>query len=195
VYLGCEVHLTPENIAKVLAQPAAYTLNRGDCLLLELPERITPPMVDPAIEALIHAGLRVIIAHPERNLYIQHKRAYADRLVEWGCYLQVTGRSLNGGFGPAASSTAAYILRRRLGHFIASDTHSATKRRPGLSGAFDAICKMHGEPAARVLFAENPEAALTGLPIRQMPAAQGWLTSLFSHSPNGFRKQTLSQVP
>jgi hypothetical protein len=52
LYHGCEVHLTPENLSSVLAKPAAFTLNGVNCLLLELPDRIVPPMVDPAIEAL-----------------------------------------------------------------------------------------------------------------------------------------------
>lgn len=197
LYLGCEVHLTPENIAKVLARPALYTLKGGDCLLLELPERIMPAMAAPAIGALLDAGLRVIIAHPERNSYIQHQRSYADWLVERGCFLQITGQSLNGGFGPAASSTAVHLLRRRLAHFIASDTHGATRRRPGLSRVFHTISKMHGERAARALFLENPEAALTGSPICRMPAAEGFFAFLFSRTShtNGFRKQTIPQLP
>jgi len=194
LYLGCELHLTPENISRAIEMRGAYALNGGDCVLLELPDRIMPNLAAPAIGALIDAGLRVIVAHPERNLYIQHRLSYSDRLTELGCYLQLTARSLSGGFGPAAISAVNYILRRRLAHFIASDAHGATCRRPVLDAAFESVSKTYGEPVARLLFKENPGAALSGSPIRPMPSASGWLTSLFSRTSHDPRKQSVPQV-
>jgi protein-tyrosine phosphatase len=179
LYLGCELHLTRENIASAIDNPRLYALNGGDCILLELPGRFAPPIVDPAIERLIQSGLRVIVAHPERNLYIQHQVSYVERLVGMGCFLQLTARSLTGAFGPAAASAANHILKRRLAHFIASDAHGVSVRKPILSGAFDNISKSYGEPAARALFMENPEAALSGSAFRQMPAAPRWTASIF----------------
>ena len=194
LYLGCELHLTTENISRAIEAPGSYALNGCDCVLLELPDRIMPDLAAPAIGALIDSGLRVIVAHPERNLYIQHRLSYSDRLMELGCYLQLTARSLSGGFGPAAVSAGNYILRRRLAHFIASDAHGATYRRPALDAAFDTIAKSYGDSAARLLFTENPAAAIGGAPIRPMPPASGWLTSLFSRTSHDPRKQTVPQV-
>lgn len=179
LFLGCELHLTRENVTSAIERPYLYALNGGDCILLELPDRIAPPMVDPAIEALMQFGLRVIIAHPERNAYLQQHVSYLERLVDRGCYLQLTARSLTGAFGPSATSSTNYILKRRLAHFIASDGHSATIRKPLLSGAFDNIAQCYGEAAACVLFKENPEAALNGSAFRQMPAASRWPASMF----------------
>ncbi len=179
LYLGCELHLTRENIAGAIDNPSLYALNGCDCILLELPDRIAPPLVNPAIEALIRSGLRVIIAHPERNPYIQHQVSYAERLVDMGCYLQLTARSLTGAFGPPAVSSANHILKRRLAHFIASDAHGVSVRKPILSGAFENISKSYGVLAARALFTDNPEAALTGSAFRQMPAQHRWRASIF----------------
>ncbi len=194
LYLGCELHLTPENISRAIETAGSYALNGCDCVLLELPDRIIPDSVAPAIGALMDSGLRVIVAHPERNLYIQHRLSYSDRLTESGCYLQLTARSLSGGFGPAAVAAGNYILRRRLAHFIASDAHGPTYRRPVLDAAFESVSKTYGDSAARLLFKENPAAALSGAPIRQMPSASGWLTSLFSRNSHDPRKQTVPQV-
>jgi protein-tyrosine phosphatase len=195
VYSGCEVHLTPENVARALAEPAGYTLNGGGCLLLELPDAVHPAMADPAIERLAASGLRVIIAHPERNRYMQQHPDYADRLVDAGCYLQLTARSLTGGFGPAASGMSTYLLKRRLAHFVASDAHGSSSRRPGLSQAFETLSKSYGETAARTLLAGNPAAALAGTAIGEMPAAPRWLASLFTRTSHGLRKPTVPQVP
>ena len=190
LYSGCEVHLTRENISKVLQNPDVFTLNGGDCLLLELPDLVMPQIVGPAITALNDAGLRVIIAHPERNPYIQYHLPYAQTLVDSGCYLQLTARSLVGGFGPAAASTATQILKRRLAHFIASDAHGIAKRKPGLAEAFESVAKSYGETAAHTLTVSNPEAVLSRSEIRRMPAATGWLASLFSRSSDAHREQT-----
>ena len=192
LHLGCEVHVTPENIANVIRNPQSFTLNGRDCLLLELPVSMLPATVQPAIEAIMDSGLRVIIAHPERYLYIQQELAHCDRLVDSGCYLQLTARSISGGFGQAAQSAANYILNRRLAHFVASDAHGATVRRPLLSAAFAQVTKYCGEAAALILFHENPAAILKGEAIRPLPAPSGWLNSLFSRAAISFRKQGAS---
>ena len=195
LYLGCEVHLTPENIAAVLDQPSRFTSGGGDCVLLELPDLILPSMVDPAIAALINSGLRVIIAHPERNHYIQHQPTYADRLVEGGCYLQLTARSLSAGFGSGALISANYMLKRRIAHFVASDAHGVTARKPGLAGVYAYLANKYGEMVARMLLIDNPEASLKGSAIQRMPASPGLLSSLFSRTLNAQRKYSLPQLP
>jgi protein-tyrosine phosphatase len=195
VLLGCEVHLTVENIRRVIADPASHAIGGGDCLLLELPDAIVPAMCDPAIEALTDGGLRIIVAHPERNPYIQKHLAYADKLVDNGCFLQLTARSLTGGFGRAARSTADYLLKRRLAHFVSSDAHGVLARRPGLAAAFNTLCETHGRATAETLLIGNPEAAVTGSPIRQIPARASWLSTLFSRTSNVFRKHAVPQLP
>jgi protein-tyrosine phosphatase len=189
LYSGCEVHLTPENMERVLQKPSDFTLNGGDCLLLELPNLVMPSMVDPAIQALSDSGLRIIIAHPERNPYIQRHMAYAEALVNKGCYLQLTARSLSGGFGPGVLSTATQMMKRRLAHFIASDAHGAIKRKPGLADVYETVETSFGETAARTLLIDNPEAVLSNSAIRSMPVASGWLKSLFSRSSHAHSEQ------
>lgn len=192
IYTGCEVHLTPENIEKVVRQPKHFTLGGGNCLLLELPNTMLPQMVEPVLEILSGSGLRVIIAHPERNSYIQRRPGYADHLVEAGCYLQLTAQSINGGFGSHAENLSTYILNRKLAHFVASDAHSATIRRPLLSAVFRKIAHRFGNAAAQTLFVHNPGAALSGAALRRMPAQGNWLTSLLSRRSDPLAQQTSS---
>jgi protein-tyrosine phosphatase len=118
---------------------------------------------------LVEAGLRPIIAHAERNIYIQRHPAYALRLVALGCYLQVTASSLFGSFGPASQEAAGRLLSKRLTHVIASDAHGIGQRRPILSKAYDHISQRFDEPTARLLFHDNPYAAIYGGPISEMP--------------------------
>jgi protein-tyrosine phosphatase len=194
--LGCEVHLTPENIDAVVGTPSAWSLNGRDCILLELPLNVLPPMVEPAVERLMDQGLRVIIAHPERNPYIQQQPAFAARLVEAGCFLQLTAGSLTDSFGVAAQTAATWLLARRLVHFVASDGHGVERRRPLLSAARAKVARLYGEHAADVLFRDNPDAALNGAAIRHMPVRAGWLSGLFGRSSNAIGKQQVTpQLP
>lgn len=185
LYPGCEVHLTPENVDRVMAHPRRYTLNGGDCLLLELPEEFRLQVIEPVLDALFGLGLRIIIAHPERNISIQHRRSIVDRLVERGCCMQITAQSINGGFGETAEAASGYMLTRRLAHFVASDAHGAVSRRPLLSAVFRKMRSRFGNAAANTLFVENPGAALSGAAIRQMPAPGNWFSSILSWRPNG----------
>ena len=192
LYGGCELHLTPENIEKVTCDPKRFTLNGGDCVLLELPNAVLPEMVEPVLSVLFGSGLRVIIAHPERNPSIQRRIQFAEELVQAGCYLQLTAQSIQGGFGTAAESASAHILSRRLAHFVASDAHSATARRPLLSASYSKVSSRYGEAAARTLFRDNPSAALSGAPIRRVPAPGNWFSSLLPWRSNHVGQETSS---
>jgi protein-tyrosine phosphatase len=186
---GCEVHLTPENIERVIGNPAGYTLGGGDCILLELPVHLTAAVAEPAIEALMDRGLRVVIAHPERIPYVQQNPAFAARLVEAGCFLQLTAGSIQGSFGCAAEAAALNLLNRRFVHFVASDGHGSTRRRPLLSAAFAKVASTFGGSVADLLFKQNPEAALSCGAIRHMPLPSGWLSTLLARSFHVNRKQ------
>jgi protein-tyrosine phosphatase len=180
LYLGCEVHLTPENLHAALYDPGRFTLNGKDCLLVELPDIITPQAVDPSLRILVESGLRPIIAHAERNLYIQRHLTYASHLVSLGCSLQLTASSFFGAFGTAAEQTARYIMTQRIGHFVASDAHGLDQRRPLLSKAYAHVSGNYGEATARLLFFDNPGAAIAGAPISTMsPSRCSRLASFF----------------
>ena len=162
LYLGCEVHLSPENVEAVLRAPHHYTLNGRDCLLVELPDQIHPPAAEVALEMLGESGLRLIVAHPERNSYLQRHPSYAGDLFKHGYFLQLTAHSLLGQFGNAARSTGEEFLRKHWVHLIASDSHNLTSRRQVLSGAYHQVERLCGRDTAELLFRRNPQAVLFG---------------------------------
>jgi protein-tyrosine phosphatase len=167
LHLGCELHFTPENIAQVREAPAKFTLNGGDCVLVEFPDT-TAGNFEPGLEALLNCGVRPVIAHPERTASILRRPEYAKRLVEMGCYLQLTARSLAGAFGPGPERMAAGLLKQKLVHFIASDSHGAERRRPILSRVYQEIVRRFDESTARLLLVENPRAALESAAVKAM---------------------------
>jgi protein-tyrosine phosphatase len=185
LHLGCELHLTPENLEAAVREPSWFTLNGHGCVLLELADSIRPASVDSAVQILIDAGLRPIIAHPERNSHIQKNLSYAGTLVGLGCYLQLTAQSLGGSFGHPAEQASSHLLKRQLVHFVASDAHGSEHRRPLLASARADVAHRWGTAAAQTLFIDNPRAAITGAPIHHVLTAKRTIFTFFarpSHS-------------
>jgi len=166
---GCDFHLSFENLQEIQHDPARYTLNQKNYLLVEFADFSIPPSLDQALHELQLAGLTPIVTHPERNPLI---RAQPDRLFRWlrqGCYAQVTAQSLLGKFGKAAQEVSGEWLAAGAVHFLASDAHNVTMRPPRLKETYDLVAKNHGEALARALLVENPLAAFEGRPLPSVP--------------------------
>lgn len=162
---GCDLHLSYENLQDASENPAKYTLNQKNYLLVEFANYAIPPAIEDTLHRLHLSGIQPIITHPERNGLIRSEPARLDGWLRQGCYVQVTARSLLGRFGPAAQRAAELWLETNRIHFFASDAHNASSRPPRMSDAFAVAAERVGEEAARALFHDNPLAALEGRPL------------------------------
>jgi protein-tyrosine phosphatase len=93
-----------------------------------------------------------------------------EQLVHAGVYIQITGTSLEGTFGPLVQGFAEKILQSGLAHVVATDAHGARGRRPMLGRAYTRVADLLGEQAAQTLCRENPLAILED---RSMEAVRG----------------------
>lgn len=169
IHRGCEMHLTPENIAKALARPEAYSIDGNGYLLVEFADFFIPDSVDETFARMRAAGVTPVITHPERLEVLQRQ---IDCLARWtaaGCLVQVTALSLTGGFGRRAKASAEEMLARGLVSFVASDAHDARRRTPVLREAREWLVRNYGQQYADILLEENPRAALAG--CRSVPLA------------------------
>jgi protein-tyrosine phosphatase len=166
---GCDFHLSYENVEGASGSPERFALNQKHYLLLEFADFALPPFLDRALARLQEAGLKLIVTHPERNPLV---RAAPERLRRWldgGCYVQITGLSLTGRFGPAAERAALEYLDLGWAHFVASDAHNVGRRPPRLRHAYDLVAARRGPQVARALFHDNPLAAWQGVPLPWVP--------------------------
>ena len=170
--LGCDFHLSYENLEDVRHHPAQYSINGGQYLLVEFADISIPPHMDQIFFDLQAHKLIPIITHPERNPILSEKPEQIRRWVEGGCYVQVTAGSFLGRFGKRAERSAWQLLRHGMVHFIASDAHNTTSRPPLLSEARRAIAVDRGEEAAHALCESNPRAAIESRPLPWQPEAQ-----------------------
>lgn len=172
ILLGCDFHLSYENLEDVRKNPSRYTINGRQYLLVEFADIIIPPNMDQIFFDLVARKLVPIITHPERNPMLSQKPEQIEKWIEAGCLVQVTAGSFLGRFGKRAERSARELLRRHMIHFIATDAHNTTSRPPLLSDARRAIAAEQGEETAQALAELNPQAAVEGKPLPWQPQPQ-----------------------
>jgi len=160
--LGCDFHLSYDNILEAKADPARFSVNGLGYLMVEIPDYGIPRGLTETFYELQLAGLTPVLTHPERNPTIQQD---LPRLAEWmrgGVLVQVTGDSVTGRMGRTAQRIAHELLAKRWVHFLATDAHNISSRPPRLSEARDTVAKKYGEAYAESLVTTNPMAVFQG---------------------------------
>jgi protein-tyrosine phosphatase len=168
--LGCDFHLSYENLQDVMAVPERYTIEGSSYLLVELNNYSIPVQIESSFSRLVDMGLAPIITHPERNPILQ---TTPNRILQWielGCAVQVTGSALTGAWGERARHTAEWLLKRNAVHVLATDSHDTKRRPPILSQAREAAAGICGQDIAFALVDENPRAIITGQLLPFFPA-------------------------
>lgn len=108
-------------------------LGGGSHLLVECPLSAVGVPFAPIVGALRAAGHQVLLAHPERCPAFQRDPdAYAALVEDPGVIGQVTSGAIVGRFGPPARELGLKLLREGRAQVLATDAHSAGKRRPSL---------------------------------------------------------------
>ncbi len=164
--LGCDFHLSYENIQDALKHPERYAIGDTRYLLVELSD-YSAFNVSQTLEDLQGVGLAPILTHPERNPVILGNPELLNKYAAVGCLFQITANSLTGYWGKAKQQLCEQMLRKNMVHFIASDAHGVKNRPPGLSAARDAAAKIIGNDAAEKLVKANPNAVLSNQPTLQ----------------------------
>jgi protein-tyrosine phosphatase len=180
--LGCDFHLSYDNIQTCAQNSKDFTINQTSYLLVELPDQFIPDHITRVYYDIQVAGLKPIITHPERNSLLQRKPDLLELWVSNGCLVQVTAQSYTGGFGSRARKFSEQLLDGGLVHFFASDAHDVIRRPPILSPCYRKLAKEKGEEIADLLLQKNPEAVIKGLP---MPPQPDW-----TGSGDGVRKRS-----
>jgi len=159
---GADVHFSSE-MPRLCENGGIVTVNdKGRYLMVEFDFQGIPYHAEEVLFRLMAKGIIPIITHPERNLEIGQKPQRYGEMIRMGCLGQVTAMSLTGGFGSGVRRTAERLLKHRLVHVIASDTHSIDARPPILSTAVRAAEKIVGNEEARRMVTEYPQAIIEG---------------------------------
>ncbi len=167
--LGCDFHLSYDNIEDARVHGRRYSINENEYLLVELPDQNLPPRLEEVLYQMRVDGLTPILTHPERNVTLQREPQRMEPWLESGLLVQVTAGSLTGTFGPKAEEMGWQMLRDGQVHFIASDAHNLERRPPVMSRAFQAIAERMGSETAERLCIVNPLAVFEGRALPEAP--------------------------
>ena len=188
--LGCDFHLSYDNIEDALHNRTKYTINQKQYLLVEFADLMIPQNMTDTFYEMKIAGIQPIITHPERNHTIQR---HPNRMIDWlreGCLVQVTASSLTGRFGRTAQAMAFSYLDKNWAHFIATDAHNLTSRPPVITEAYKIIENKYGKETAERICVTNPGAAFHGTEFPAQPEMVG----LHDDAESRPRKNLLSRL-
>jgi protein-tyrosine phosphatase len=179
---GAEVHICPELVERVRDGRAPTLGDNGKTLLLELSLTQYPVELENLVFQLKLAGIDPVFAHPERIRYFQDDVKRYAAVVRLGAYGQITTGSVTGVFGSATREFTEELLRKRLVHVLATDSHNLGGRAPVFSEAISTMTPLVGEELALSMCNDIPAALLKGespeLPATEQPRLER--TSLFS---------------
>jgi protein-tyrosine phosphatase len=167
--LGCDFHLSYDNLQAVYANPERYVIEKTQYLLVELSNYSVPAQITDCFHKLGDKGVTPVLTHPERNPILQSN---PQRVLEWaeqGCVVQVTASAVTGGWGERVQQIARWLLEHEAVHVLATDAHDTKHRVPRLSAARDAVAESIGADVAEALVASNPKAILSGQPLPYFP--------------------------
>ncbi len=161
LFLGNEC-VVDEKIFDAIKRKKAYTLNQTEYVLVEYPFYQVPCDFQSILYQLMDNGYKPIIAHPERNSFIE---TYLDSILELrenGCMIQINAESILGKYGRLCKKYAVRILKNRQADIIASDAHSTKSRTPAnLKKAYDKVRRFADEKYISDLFINNPGITIT----------------------------------
>lgn len=171
--LGCDFHLSYDNIRRLVESRGDFTINGTAYVLVEFDDHFIPEQLDHVFYQLQVAGLTPILTHPERNSVFRRKPEVLYHWVTRGCLVQVTAQSYTGGFGEQPQRFSELWLERNLIHFFASDAHDTRYRPPLLSPCYQKVAAARGQGMADFLLKKNPEAVIKGLALPPGPQPLG----------------------
>jgi protein-tyrosine phosphatase len=160
--LGCDFHLSLENIADLHRNPQKYTINGKQYLLVEFADFAISRITSQVLREMVIGGVVPIITHPERNPVLAADPERIRELVDEGCLVQVTAGSLCGDFGRKIESITLDLIRKDLVHLVASDAHSMNWRPPSMGRAHKLITATFGRDTADRLCIHVPRVVFFG---------------------------------
>jgi protein-tyrosine phosphatase len=170
VYPCAEVTAEPETGEAWRGGRLLSVGDRAQYLLLEMPHGVFVDLL-PTVRGLFRAGVRPILAHPERQPEYLHEPGTIEALIAAGCLVQVSSGSVTDPPGREDARALKGWFRRRVVHLLGSDGHSPRRRPPRMAAAYRQIACWAGTAVADRVCSTNGAAVLHGLPLR-VPAPE-----------------------
>ena len=161
---GMEI-LGTADTARLLANGELITLNHSRYPLIEFPFRGYAQQATEILASVLELGLRPVVAHPERYLYVQAAPTLLNLWMDMGCLFQVNRGSLLGRFGPQEEALAYAMVDRAFACAVASDGHSPHSRTTWMQDVRELLTEEFSSRTAHLLTEEFPRMLVENTPI------------------------------
>ena len=161
LYLASEI-MFQMDVEQVKQRRSSTFDGNGRYFLMEFPMTTFPREAEDVLYQYQLAGMKPIIAHPERNQELGRRTSRIADMAARGILFQVNARSLALEQANIIRRTAEELILSGSAHFVASDAHHPERRPAGLREAYDRIAELAGEDTAIRLLSENPRKAVEG---------------------------------
>ena len=157
LYSGMEIFMD-EKAADLLDLGELLTLNGTRYVLVEFDFEENVEKVYKYVADLQTRRYNIVLAHPERYLFVQRDPEFAYFLAEQGCALQVNKGSVLGQFGRRCRNLAEQFLDDGIVSVL-------EYRTPSMNRLVAYLERRYPKKLIRMWLSENPSRILNGMPI------------------------------
>jgi len=129
IAIGNELYYSP-GILDRLQNGEIWTMAGSDYVLIEFDVTAEYNIIEKAVREFVTAGYRPVIAHAERYQSLIRKLDRVEQLIAHGAYIQINSRSFLKGRFDKRAGWCRKLLQEELVHFVSSDCHNTTTRKP-----------------------------------------------------------------
>lgn len=159
IYSGAEMFMNIDFLES-LDNGIFQTLNESRYMLVEFDlsrDIHYISYIDEYLDELFCRGFIPVIAHVERFFPTGLDMEMVENWLDMGCLLQTNRTSLMGFQGKVIQRNAHHLVKNKMIHLIASDTHRTVGNRiEKLSDAYQVVIKLTDTEYANQLFLRNP---------------------------------------
>lgn len=159
LYRGNEIYYR-DSVTEELEKGLIKTLADSRYVLVEFAYTVAYKDLQKAVYRLSSCGYYPILAHIERYNCLHNQEGMVEELIKDGAYIQLNGENFHSGLIVTNRSFCVKLIREGLVHFLGSDCHRITERKPNLGVAADYLKKKVGEDVLHELLVENPSRIL-----------------------------------
>lgn len=163
LYRGMEIFMDAQVFAMIEGKEL-FTINSTDNVLIEFPFEEKEERVCKYIAILQKMKYNVILAHPERYIFMQKNPELAYYLEENGCILQVNSGSILGEFGEKCRNCVLRMMDDGIIKVIATDAHDTRYRSHDIHRLLNFLKHRYSPVEIHLWLSENPSRILKGYP-------------------------------
>lgn len=149
-------------MTELLEAGGVCTLADTDCVLTEFLPGEEYAGIRNGVYQLRAEGYQPVLAHVERYRNVCKDVRYVEELLDLGAYIQINAGSVMGNDGFATKQFCKRLLKRKLVHFIATDTHDTGRRAPCIKDCGKYLVSRYGKDYAERILYSNAEKILGG---------------------------------